>query len=68
MKGKFIGKDSMGFKHGVIYDIRSDLRVVRKHDIFSDDIISICIYDNHSDAWCPYSSLEAILRNWKIIQ
>ena len=66
MKGKFIGKDSMGFKNGVTYNIRSDLKIVRKGGtVFGENIPSICIYDKNSDAWCPYQSLEAVMKNWE---
>ena len=66
MKGKFIGKDSMGFKNGVKYNIRSDLKIVRKGEtVFGENIPSICIYDKNSKAWCPYQSLEAVMKNWE---
>lgn len=67
MKGKFIGKSSMGFQNGVIYDIRSDIRKVKKCGKFSnEEIMCICIQDTNSDAWCPYQSLEVVLENWEI--
>lgn len=65
MKGKFIGKSSMGFQNGVTYDIRSDIKMVRKGgSTFGADVLCICIYDMKSSSWCPYSSLEALLQNW----
>lgn len=67
MKGKFIGKSSMGFQNGCVYNIRSDIKMIRKGgSIFGENIISICIYDMNSKAWCPYQSLEAVLKNWEI--
>ena len=65
MKAKFIGKDSMGFKNGVVYNIRSDLKMVRKGgNTFGENIPCICIYDINSNAWCPYQSLESVMKNW----
>jgi len=68
MKGKFIGKSSAKFQNGVIYNIRSDVQMVRKGgNVFGEDMMCICIYDTSSKAWCPYQSLEAVLKNWEII-
>lgn len=65
MKGKFIGKDSMGFKNGTIYSVRSDIKIIRKGgSIFGENMLCICIYDINSKTWCPYQSLEAVMRNW----
>lgn len=63
MVGKFIGKDSMGFKNGHMYHIRSEIKVACKNDEF---IPCICIYDENSNAWCIYQDLEAVMNNWKI--
>ena len=67
MIGKFIGKDAMGFKHGATYNIRSDIQKVRiGGPVFGEWKNCICIYDINSKAWCPYSGLETVLRNWEI--
>lgn len=67
MKGKFIGKSSMGFIYGRVYDIRSTIQIVRKGGSFFNDAMQcICIYDNNSLAWCPYESLESLLMNWAL--
>ena len=67
MKGKFIGKSSMGFQNGITYNIRSDIKVIRKSgSVFGNDIMCICIYDMNSKAWCPYQSLESVMKNWVI--
>lgn len=67
MIGKFIGKTSMGFCSGEIYRLRSDFKVVRIGGrIFGENIMCLCVYDTNSDAWCPYQSLEALLKNWVI--
>lgn len=63
MRGKFIGESSMGFYNGFIYNIRSD---IRKINISGNNIMCICIYDTNSHAWCPYQSLEALLKNWDV--
>lgn len=66
MIGKFIGKDSMGFKHGCVYNLKTDIKNVRKGSIFSKNIPCICLYDVNSKAWCPYESLNAVLNNWTL--
>lgn len=66
MKGKFIGKSSMGFQNGVTYNIRSDIQMVRKGgSVFGEDMMCICICDMNSKSWCPYRSLESVLKNWE---
>ena len=67
MKGKFIGKSSMGFHNGITYNIRSDIKMIRRGgSAFSNDMMCICIYDMNSKAWCPYQSLESLMDNWEI--
>ena len=67
MKGKFIGKSSMDFQNGITYNIRSDIKMVRKgENVFGNDMMCICIYDMNSKAWCPYQSLESLMGNWEI--
>lgn len=58
LTGKFIGRNSMGFITGHIYDLRSEIKIVYSK-------ACICLYDKHSNAWCPYDSVESILNNWK---
>lgn len=73
MKAKFIGNTSMGFKTGQIYELKSKLQIIRKQppsvsctgSSFSQPCI--CLYDVNSKAWCPYSSLEAVFRNWRFL-
>lgn len=59
MRGKFIGNDSMGFKHGITYNLKSDIKTVP-----SVKEPCICLYDINSQAWCPYQNLETLLENW----
>ena len=67
MRGKFIGKSSMGFRNGVTYNIRSDIKMIGKGgNVSGNDIMCICIYDMNSKAWCPYQSLESVMKNWVI--
>ena len=54
--GRFIGKTSRGFETGKIYHLRSNIRQIYGW--------CICLYDTESSAWCPYSSLKAVLENW----
>ena len=68
MKAKFIGKSSMGFVTGETYDIKSRIQMIQKQgSSFRRITACICIYDNNSIAWCPYQSLEAVMKNWKIL-
>lgn len=65
MKGKFIGKTSMGFVTGKMYDVESRIQIVRRGGVvFGENVACICIYDKYSDAWCPYQTLEAVIDNW----
>ena len=65
MKAKFIGTTSMGFRTGQLYNVRSKLKEVHCGGyIFGYDTLCICIYDNNSNAWCPYKNLEAVMENW----
>lgn len=63
MIGKYIGNNSMGFKHGKVYTIKSKIELIIKRNKM---LPCICIYDVNSKAWCPYQSLEALFRNWEI--
>ena len=67
MRGKFIGKSSIGFRNGVTYHIRSDIKMIGKGgNVSGNDIMCICIYDTNSKAWCSYQSLESVMKNWEI--
>ena len=67
MKGKFIGKSSMGFRNGITYNIRSDIKMIKKGgSVLGNDMMCICIYDMNSRAWCPYQRLESVMKNWEI--
>lgn len=63
MQGKFIGRTSMGFVNGKVYNIYSKVQKVKKYGI---PMLCICIYDKDSNAWCPYRDLETITNNWII--
>lgn len=65
MKGKFIGKTSMGFTNGKIYNIYSKVEKVTRYGM---PMLCICIYDKDSIAWCPYGTLEGLLKNWEILK
>lgn len=62
MRGRFIGKTSMGFVTGEVYELRSDIKTIAKNGHYIQPCI--CLYDKFSGAWCPYSSLENVLKNW----
>ena len=65
MIGKFIGNSSMGFKSGYVYNIKTEIKNVRKGGLFGKSVPCICVYDVDSMAWCPYESLGAVLKNWE---
>ena len=57
MIAEFIGTDgSMGFRKGKIYHIRTACK---------NNYIYVL---EERGLWCPYDSVEAILRNWKIVR
>lgn len=75
MIAKFVGKTSMGFVTGKEYNIHTECKLVNKHIggrfPFCEDkkMCCLCVFDNcNSEHWCPYSSLEAFLQNWRIIR
>ena len=62
MKGRFIGANgSMGFKNGKIYEINTTIQPVR---VGRENRQCIVVMDRESAAWCPYESLEAVMKNW----
>lgn len=69
MTGRFVGETSMGFIHGKVYDLRSSIEPIHFRPGYGgrpeEDKICIVLRDKHSKAWCPYGSLEAVLRNWE---
>lgn len=70
MRARFIGRSSMGFETGKIYNIKTDCKIVAKNRGkfgFSDPFPCLCVYDIYSDAWCPYSRLETFLKNWELL-
>lgn len=64
MIGKFIGETSMGFTTGKTYLLKSKTQTIYKNGF---PMVCICLYDEKSSAWCPYSSLETILENWEFM-
>lgn len=56
VKGIFVGKDgSMGFRRGKEYQFTTCIR----HNM-------LCVVTS-DDLWCPYSNMEKLLENWRII-
>ena len=63
MKAKFIGKDnSMGFCEGQIYEIETKVKTNSKGKSH------LWLYDMNSGLYCPYSRMETMLENWKLIE
>lgn len=66
MKGRFVGETSMGFVHGQIYDIKSNIEPIGIREGSRTKMQNcIVLKDKFSAAWCPYSSLEAVMKNWE---
>ena len=56
MRGIFIGKDgSMGFKRGKKYEF---------HTYCQRDCLHL---KTTNGLWCPYSNMEKLLENWRIV-
>lgn len=71
MRARFIGKDSMGFKHGKVYNIYTKMNMVQRRMPVTGEIEyvnCVCLYDKDSSAWCPYESVESMCKNWEIIE
>lgn len=69
MKARFTGRDSMGFKHGKTYNVQTKMNILQRGNPLTgeiDYVNCICLYDKESPAWCPYESVEAMLRNWEL--
>ena len=53
----FIGKDgSRGFKKGTVYILKMKIK----------DSYIIVSSENNEGLWCPYSSMDMFLENWKL--
>jgi len=64
MLGKFIGTTSMGFVTGQMYQVKCVKRLY--HDRREGkQKMGLFLFDLNSEAWCPYESMDAILRNWR---
>ena len=58
---KFIGKDgSQGFKKNKTYFLEAPDT--------SKSEWKIIIHNTAGAEWCPYNSLEAFLKNWKVLK
>lgn len=66
MKAIYKGENgSMGFITGNVYVLRSKIDYL----YIGNGLKQYCIviYDTKSSRYCPYSSLESLLKNWKFI-
>jgi len=68
MRMKFIGKSSCGFQHGRIYELMDIIQpsIVNKDRLACG--MMIWLGDVNSNASCPYSSVAAIMKNWKYVE
>lgn len=68
MRAEFIGKTSMGFITGQIYTIETACKMVKRCKTSrADPVLCLCVYDKNSKARCPYSSMEKVLENWRLL-
>lgn len=65
MKARLIGETSCGFIKNRVYDLYSSISDVTIHGKFTH---CICLHDKNSNAECLYTSIDAILNNWRIEQ
>lgn len=71
MKARFVGRDSMRFKHGKTYNVQTKMNILQRRNPLTgeiDYVNCICLYDKESPAWCPYESVEAMCKNWEIFE
>lgn len=61
IKAKFIGSDSLGFKHGSEYDLS-----MRPIQLIPNDISAIRIQPKTVGQACEYQSWNSFSKNWKI--
>lgn len=65
MEAKYVGENgSMGFRTGVTYNISTENKIIKRNRV---PVSCICVFDVKSGKWCPYESLEAVMRNWEIV-
>lgn len=65
IKAIFIGKDSCGFKYGQKYELKTKCHNV---NIRNEPVPCLCVYDRTNERhFCPYTSLESFLSNWKLV-
>ena len=76
MKYRFIGRDSLGYKHGRIYDIRvmqpADwyhplTKVAGNSPLAIVRIRPWFIELFFGNGYCPYQTVEAFVANWQVI-
>jgi hypothetical protein len=63
IKAKFIGSDSLGFKHGYDYDLH-----IRPIQLVANDVNAMSIQPfplNKAQA-CEYQSWNSFTKNWKV--
>lgn len=66
MDAKYVGDNgSMGFRTGVTYNIRTKSTIIKRNKV---PVSCICVYDTKSNKWCPYESLEVVMKNWEIVK
>lgn len=65
LKARFIGRDSLGYKHGKVYQL-----FVYDFDWFHKLINRWSIEVKRTDGtgFCPYRSLFTFLDNWEVIR
>lgn len=66
IKAKYIGEDFEVFRKGKVYDIVTRCDLVTGKGI-KKPTPCLIVQDTASLAWCPYSRLEPMLKNWELL-
>lgn len=71
MKARFIGKSSCGFEHNREYEITTEVGFVVNKKSMNINLFQykkrgyyIIVYTKDRRLFCPYTNVEAFLRNW----
>ena len=66
-KGTFIADNTMGFEKDKTYELSARIKMISKSSLpyFPKDAPCICVYDENSDAWNYYPTVEQFLAQWK---
>ena len=64
IKAKYIGRDSLGFLSGKVYEIVTTVETV---SLGNRKKMCLVVTDKKTGNKCPYDRLETFLKYWKIV-